>query len=88
MSNRSQARPVIVPVPADPAFVQAKFDEMLEHQAEWSSDRREALAMKYATYVPQADTIYECDDKCGSFWQQLPVAPLGRDSKASDLRIP
>ena len=27
------------------------------------------------------DAIYECDDKCGSFWQALPVDPFGRVGK-------
>ena len=29
----------------------------------------------------RGDGVYECDDKCGSFWIALPVDPTGRDSK-------
>ena len=38
-------------------------------------------APRYATFPPHADTIYQCDDKCGSFWQKLPVDPSSRDTK-------
>lgn len=39
--------------------------------------------MKYETYSEHADAVYECDDKCGSFWQQLPGDAEGRDGKAT-----
>ena len=26
--------------------------------------------------------VYECDDKCGSYWQALPVDPTGREGKS------
>lgn len=29
----------------------------------------------------KSDTFYQVDDKCGSFWQRLPVSWSGRDSK-------
>ena len=67
----------------DPALLKEAFDDMVEHQTEWSNDRKIALAMKYSTYDQFADTCYECDDKCGSFWQQLPVSATGRDTKAN-----
>ena len=33
--------------------------------------------------MPESDTCYECDDKCGSFWQKLPVDVTGRHSKST-----
>ena len=66
----------------DPALLKAAFDDMVEHQTEWSSDRKIGLAMKYSTFDRFSDSVYQCDDKCGSFWQQLPVSKSGRDCKA------
>ena len=30
---------------------------------------------------PDAEALYECDDRCGSFWQKLPVDISGRYAK-------
>ena len=68
---------------ADPALVQAKYQRMLEHQKEWSSDRGAALAIRRALEQADSSAIYECDDKCGSFWCKLPVDPSGRHDKAA-----
>ena len=62
--------------------MQAMYDKMLEHQREWSSDRGVALAIRRALEQADPSAIYECDDKCGSFWQSLPVDPTGRDGKS------
>ena len=67
---------------ADPALVQAKYEKMLEHQQEWSSDRATALAIRRAVEQADGSAVYECDDKCGSFWQALPVDPTGRNGKS------
>ena len=67
---------------SDPALVQAKYEKMLEHQREWSSDRGVALAIRRALEQADPSAIYECDDKCGSFWQALPVDPTGRSGKS------
>ena len=67
---------------SDPALVQAKYEKMLEHQQEWSSDRGVALAIRRALEQADPSAIYECDDKCGSFWQALPVDPTGRSGKS------
>ena len=58
------------------------YERMLEHQREWSADRAAALAIRRALEQADSSTIYECDDKCGSFWQSLPVDPTGRDGKS------
>jgi hypothetical protein len=68
---------------ADPALVKQKLDELLEHQREWSTDRKVALKLKYSTWPAHSDCCYECDDKCGSFWLGLPVDPTGRDNKGT-----
>ena len=67
---------------SDPAHVQAMYTRMLEHQRDWSSDRGVALAIRRALEQADSSAIYECDDKCGSFWQALPVDPTGRDGKS------
>lgn len=59
------------------------YNNLLQHNLEWGEDRREALRLKFESSTAQATTIYEGDDKCGSYWQKLPVDPTGRDSKQS-----
>ena len=66
---------------ADPAHVRAMYERMLEHQREWASDRAAALAIRRSLQQADQSAIYECDDKCGSYWQALPVDPTGRDGK-------
>ena len=39
--------------------------------------------MRYASYLSDSPDLYQCDDKCGSFWQCLPVDITGRLSKAT-----
>ena len=62
---------------SDPAYVQAMYEEMLEHQRAWSSDRAAALAIRRSLEQADRTGIYQCDDKCGSYWQSLPVDPTG-----------
>ena len=66
---------------SDPARVEAAYAKMLEHQREWFSDRAAALAIRRAVEQADGSAVYECDDKCGSFWQALPVDPTGRNGK-------
>lgn len=67
-------------IAAAPELVQQRYNAMLEHAKSWQSDRHEALNLRnWAT--PESDTVYQCDDKCGSFWQKLPVSASGRDTK-------
>jgi hypothetical protein len=67
--------------------VQEAYDDLLQHQKEWSADRAEAIKLRYASYLPGSNDLYECDDKCGSFWQQLPVAKGGRSHKGNDKQV-
>ena len=62
-------------------------DDMLLHQLAWTGDRQFALDMRRACYRAGSDTIYECDDKCGSFWQALPVPEGGRLSKTAASKL-
>jgi hypothetical protein len=69
-------------VAGDRAHVKAMYERMLEHQREWSADRAAALAIRRALEQSDPSAIYECDDKCGSWWQSLPVDPTGRNGKS------
>ena len=71
----------------DSARLKAMYERMLEHQREWSADRGAALAIRRSLEQADSWAIYECDDKCGSYWQSLPVDPTGRHGKSvvSDL---
>ena len=69
---------------SDKEWVQSLFQDMLDHQKEWSADRATALAIRRSLFHPDATGIYECDDKCGSWWQVLPVDPTGREGKQTD----
>ena len=51
------------------------------HMNDWRADRAKALELKDHASGFGRDTCYECDDKCGSHWLMMPVAPEGRDTK-------
>jgi hypothetical protein len=70
-----------------PEFVEEKKRAVLEHQGEWTADREFALALRRSHYLASTSALYECDDKCGSWWQALPVALGGRYSKASATKV-
>ena len=66
---------------SDKEWVKFLYEDMLEHQKEWSADRATALAIRRSLFTTLARAIYECDDKCGSWWQAMPVDPTGREGK-------
>jgi ribosomal protein S18 acetylase RimI-like enzyme len=68
---------------ASPEAIQEAYDYMQEHMSEWQGDRKQALQLKDHSSGMGRDTIYECDDKCGSQWCTLPVAENGRDNKSN-----
>ena len=68
---------------ASPEARQRAYDDLEQHMKEWTSDRKVALSMKYESFGNDSEFCYECDDKCGSFWQQLPVDSSGRDNKST-----
>jgi len=41
-------------------------------------DRGQAINIRQACFTKGTNTLYECDDKCGSWWQCLPVPKNGR----------
>ena len=56
--------------------------ELREHMSQWQTDRACALRLKDHAAPSTAYCVYECDDKCGSHWCELPVPEGGRDNKA------
>jgi hypothetical protein len=60
------------------AAVDEAYAELQAHMVQWQGDRKVALAMKDHSSGLTRATCYECDDKCGSQWCELPVASGGR----------
>ena len=63
--------------------VDGAYKDLLLHNESWSNDRQSALKLKYESTQERASSLYQGDDKCGSFWQSIPVSSTGRDSKAA-----
>ena len=61
-----------------PEVLEQKKQRLLEHQTEWTADRAFALVLRRQHFSSRTYALYECDDKCGSWWQSLPVASSGR----------
>jgi hypothetical protein len=72
---------------ADPQEVEMKLQKMLAHQKQFMADRTTARRLRYASYDAASRTVYECDDKCGSFWCKLPVASGGRSNKGNAKQV-
>ena len=71
---------------ADPDDVAKALAKMLDHQAKFTADRTCARSMRYATYdALMCSDLYECDDKCGSFWCKCPVVP--RQNKGNTKQV-
>ena len=71
---------------ADPDDVAKARTEMLDHQGQFTADRTCARSMRYATYdALTCSDLYECDDKCGSFWCKCPV--VGRQNKGNVKQV-
>ena len=66
---------------ADKAAVDEAYSDLLLHNTQWGDDRATALKLKFESSTTRSTTVYEGDDKCGSYWQSLPVDPTGRESK-------
>lgn len=71
---------------SDPKVVEEHLRCMLEHARDWQADRETALRIRH-TCTLESNSIYECDDKCGSYWQRLPIGETGRDSKADSTAV-
>ena len=61
--------------------IDAALADLVEHQQKWQGDRETALDLRHRYSVLSSTARYSVDDKCGSFWQQLPVSETGRDTK-------
>ena len=66
---------------ADPEVLQRKYEQLLEHANSWQADRETAIQIRHVAEHFRSNIRYQCDDKCGSFWQKLPVNFSGRDTK-------
>ena len=69
---------------ASPEAVQEAYDALKAHMDTWTDDREIAMALRHASYDPLSEYCYECDDKCGSQWQSLPVNETGRYTKEEE----
>jgi hypothetical protein len=71
---------------ADPDDVAEARKQMLDHQRQFAADRTCARSMRYATHdILNCSDLYECDDKCGSFWCKCPV--VGRQNKGNVKQV-
>ena len=61
--------------------VLAAYTALVDHSESWQKDRETALDLRHRYSVLTSSWRYSVDDKCGSFWQQLPVGSTGRDTK-------
>ena len=65
---------------ADPADVKKAKEAWVAHQVKFMADRTLARRMRYGSHDHMTSgDVYECDDKCGSFWCKIPVE--GRTNK-------
>lgn len=71
---------------ADQAIVDDLLQRMMAHAQDWQGDREAAMRLRH-TSTFDSNSIYECDDKCGSYWQKLPIGVSGRDTKADATAV-
>ena len=64
-----------------PNIVERAWQEYHEHQIKWQADRAKSWSLRMECCNFEHPARYQCDDKCGSFWQKLPVSVGGRDTK-------
>jgi hypothetical protein len=57
------------------------YTKMVNHAVQWQTDRETALDLRHRYERMDSSWRYTVDDKCGSFWQALPVSITGRDNK-------
>ena len=66
---------------ASAAQVERAYTALVAHAAQWQQDRETAIDLRHRYSLLSSNWRYFVDDKCGSFWQQLPVSSTGRDTK-------
>lgn len=63
------------------------LDRMIAHAKEWQAEREAAIRLRHASSSLESSSVYECDDKCGSYWQRLPIGETGRDTKSDSTAV-
>ena len=63
-----------------PEQVAEKHNDLVEHYAMWQGDREKGFELRQAASTRKSHARYTVDDKCGSFWQQMPMGEEGRDT--------
>lgn len=61
--------------------VAAAWQRMTNHANQWQRDRETAIDLRHRYSINTSRWRYSVDDKCGSFWQAMPVSFSGRDTK-------
>ena len=59
---------------ASAAQVEKAYADLVAHAAQWQQDRETAIDLRHRYSLLSSNWRYFVDDKCGSFWQQLPSA--------------
>ena len=78
---RSQYKKVVSNPKSTKEQTEAAYQLMAAHASQWQQDRETALDLRHRYSNLVGFWRYSVDDKCGSFWQALPVSPTGRDTK-------
>lgn len=78
---RTEYQKVASKLSAAKEVVKQRYDALVAHTQEWQLDREVACDIRQRCSSCEYDAIYEVDDKCGSYWQRLPVSDSGRDHK-------
>ena len=78
---RERYKRVVSNPKSTPEQIAEAYADLVAHAHLWQGDRETALDLRHRYSVLTSSARYSVDDKCGSFWQQLPVSDTGRDSK-------
>ena len=79
--KREEYKEVLMSLSSTPEAVKEKHEALVEHARDWQADRERAYDIRQLCSSPDYEAIYQVDDKCGSYWQRLPVSKTGRDTK-------
>ena len=80
--DKRRAYRIVASNPAStPEQIATVHRDIVAHSEMWQGDREKGLELRQAASLATSVWRYSVDDKCGSFWQQLPVSWEGRDKK-------